>query len=306
VPQRVLDGAVTAWRRQIAAKTGLPFARTRPARVIWYVGQTVASWQAVAVIFEVDSDAGERLVTGWAATGQVLEGQPAWTGGSSPWVLFDVAAPWPTRGLAIGLNLHGTAIRPGPNPDSWVIVLAAPDVWTMRLSVRHSPAPATGKGAGFVLWPPRQGLLVRDVGQLGSRVKLILFLDNGRGQVPPHPAYVGVPGSRASQIPYLAAPVAIPARPGFRPVAGLTDQGSSRTSLVRPRGRLAILARCYGAGRLRVSYGSGAARVTLGTLKCDDYVHELTTNVRLSTPHTGFWFDASDLTAYRVMLGTVR
>jgi len=300
VPQRVLDGAVTAWRHDVWIRTGVPFGRTEPRKVIWYVGQTVASGQAVAVIFEVDSSAGRRLVAGWAATAQVLEGQPAWTVASSPWVLFDAAVPRPSARLRIGLNLHGTAVRPGPNSDSWIVLLAPPDVWSMTYTWMAAPCCLGGKlGHGKA----SRGLLVADVGQLGSRVRLML---PGAGGVDHPSGYVGVPGNAESTVPQLAHPAPVGARPGFRAAGELTGQGTSHASLPRSRGRLAILARCYGPSSLHVTYGSGPWLTSLGTVPCDDRVHELATGLRLRVAHAGIGFDTSALTAYRVLLGTVR
>src|SRR5262249_23623968 len=128
VPQRVLAGAVTAWRHQAADENGVPMRLTAPVRGIWYVGQTVVHGPVVAGIFEANTAAGPRLVAGFASASQVMRGQPAWSNGSSPWILYDVASPRPSRGLVIGLNIHGRTSRRDRNPDNWIVLLAEPQV----------------------------------------------------------------------------------------------------------------------------------------------------------------------------------
>ncbi len=92
-------------------------------------------------MFEAHSSAGTRLVAGWATASEVMHGQRAWTPGSSPWVLYDVAAPRPAGDLFIGLNVHGTSAQQDRNPDNWIVVLAAPSVraigWTAPGTVQH-------------------------------------------------------------------------------------------------------------------------------------------------------------------------
>jgi hypothetical protein len=303
VPISVLNSAVTAWRHQAAAEAGIPFGRTRPARVIWYVGQIIADQQAVAVIFEVDSGVGERLVAGWAATAQVLEGQPAWTRRSSPWVLYDAAAPRPSSRLRIGLNLHGTASRPGPNSDSWIVVLAAPAVWSMIYT--WTPAPQLCCSGGKMgLGKTHQGLLVANVGQLGSPVSL---LRPGAGRVEGPSNYVGVPGNAASKVPQLAVPASIAARPGFRPYADLTGQGSSRTVLAGHRGFTTVLVRCYGPSEDGLTLEvSTATQFTGVRVPCDNSAYQRLAHDHLTGRHDQVTIRASDLTAYRIVFGTVR
>ena len=122
------------------------------------------------------------------------------------------------------------------------------------------------------------------------------------------PANVGVPGSADSQVPQLAIAARIHAPAGFKLVNELTGQGTSVTGLSGYSGRLAIAARCYGPGNLRLTFGTGAQERQLGTIPCDNATHELTTTVRLRPrdPSAGVIVYASDLASYRVMLGTVR
>jgi hypothetical protein len=316
VPQRVLDGAITAWRHE----TGVPQDLTAHSRVIWYVGQTVAHGQVVAVIFEVDSQAGRRLVAGWAAASQVMNGQAAWTGGSSPWVLYDVAAPRATQGLVIGLNTHGTTARPGRNPDNWIVLLAGPRVQSVSFTAPGpiSPNSATGMvGAGRL----DGGLAVADVGQVSGPVELN-HLNVGHRNVLAHPVKVGVPGSAASQVPQLVAPAPIAARRGFHSVIEVTGQGTSATDVGQFRGHLAVRARCYGPGPIRLTFSFGSPRhllglprsaagpkqTALGSIACDDLVHRLATKIRLRPGHAvaSVIIVASRLTSYRVELGTAK
>jgi len=313
VPQRVLDGAVTAWRHE-AALNGIPRSATSKAKVIWYAGQKVANGEVVVVIFEADSGAGRRLVAGWATASEVLDGQPGWKPGSSPWVLYDVAAPKPGRGLFVGLNMHGTSAQPGRNPDNWIVVLTAPDVERVGWAV-VGPAGAKTTSQGTVSSPTARagmslavrGLVVADVGQIAGAVQ-ITKLDVGRRNVLPYPSDVGVPGSADSQVPQLARPAQIHGPRGFRWASELTGQGTSGTGLGGRRGHLAILGRCYGPSRLRLMFGTGAQELRLGTIRCDNAVHELTTQVRLqpNDPHAGVTIYTSMFTSYRLVIGTIK
>jgi hypothetical protein len=314
VPQSVLDGAVSAWRH-LAPMAGAPLSGTSKVKVIWYVGQKVAHGEVVVVIFETASKAGPRLVAGWATASEVMHGQPAWTRGSSPWVLYNVAAPKPTKGLIVGLNVHGTSASAGRNPDNWIVVLSAPQVQGLGFTAAVSSSRSTtsellGHASAF------RGLVIGDVGQIEGPVQ-ITQLNEGRREVVPHPGYVGVPGSAASQMPQLAAPGPIRIRPGFRQVIGLEGQGDTDMGLAGIHGRLAVLARCYGGGPLRIRFESDKGRSLspsdaraqqrlLGTMACDDVVHELVTSVRLGPgpSHGVITIDGGPDTSYRVELGT--
>lgn len=303
VPQRVLDGAFTAWRHQ----TGVPQDLTATSKVNWYVGQTVAHGQVVAVIFEVDSQAGRRLVAGWATASEVMNGQPAWTDGSSPWVLYDVAAPRAAQGLLIGLNTHGTMARRGRNPDNWVVLLAGPRVQSVSFTAPGPIPISPNSGSGVVgTGQLNRGLAVADIGQITGPVE-VNQLNVGRRNLLDHPVTVGVPGSAASQVPQLALPGSVAGRPGFQMSTGISGQGTSslETDLSRHHGRLAIRARCYGPSRLRIMFKPRGNPTLLGTMPCDDAVHELVTSVRAGA-HVFVTVDTSSLTAYRVVLGTVR
>jgi hypothetical protein len=325
VPQRVLNGAVLAWRHQAAAHDGTPLSATANARVTWYVGQTVAAGEVVAVVFEADSAAGKRLVAGWAMASAVMHGQPGTSPGSSVWLLYDVAAPRPSRGLFIGLNMPGRA-RPGRNPDNWIAVLAAPDVRGVGFTVAgpsttktNSQGTTSSSSTELGMAPADHGLAVADIGQIGSPVQ-VTSLNVGNRNTLASPADVGVPGSAASHVPLLAAPGAVRGGQGFARVLEFTGQGVTSSDLTGISGRLAVRARCDGPGPLRILLGYGSARDLLelapsaartrlrplGSVACDDRVHELVTSVRLtSVRNRGMMIiDGARTAVYRVDLGT--
>lgn len=325
VPQRVLSGAVLAWRHQAAAHDGTPLSATANARVTWYVGQTVAAGEVVAVVFEEDSAAGKRLIAGWAMASAVMLGQPGTSPRSSSWLLYDVAAPQPSRGLFIGLNMPGPP-RPGRNPDNWIVVLAAPDVQGVGFTVAEpSTTKTTDQGttssssAEAGMTSADHGLAVADLGQIGSPVR-VTSLNVGNRNTLASPADVGVPGSVASQVPLLAAPGAVRGGQGFARVLEFTGQGVTSSDLTGISGRLAVRARCDGPGPLRILLGYGSARDLLelapsaartrlrplGSVACDDRVHELVTSARLlSARNSGVVIiDGGQTVVYRVDLGT--
>jgi hypothetical protein len=301
VPQRVLDGAVAAWRHQSGAPAGL----TTPSRVIWYVGQKVAHGHAVAVMFEVDSGVGTRLVAGWATASDVMNGQPPWASGSSPWLLYDVPAPTPAQRLLIGLNLPG----PGPWPSraliNWIVLLAAPQVQSISWSAPRASS-LTSSIEAIGLATASHGLAVANTGRITGPVA-VDQLDVGRHNLLGHPVTVGVPGNQASHAPQLVRPAPVGGRPGFQVSTSVTGQGTSSlgTDLSGYHRRLAIRARCYGPSRLRLIYEGPRKQNLLGTVACDDAIHELVTSVR-GNAHAFVTVNTSLLTAYRVVLGTVR
>jgi hypothetical protein len=320
VPQRVLEGAVTAWWHLSAAENGTPMTPADRARVIWYVGQTVVHGESVAVIFEVDTQAGRRLVVGWASASEVMHGQPAWKDGSSPWVIYDVAAPRASRGLVIGLNTHGTTARPGRNPDDWILLLAGPQVQSVSFT---APGPTSLNSTTEVIGEGqfKKGLAVADIGQVTGPAEVDQLKIGGHNLLA-HPVTVGVPGNAASEIPQLAAPGPIGARRGFHSVIEVTGQGAIATDFGGFHGHLALRARCYGPGVLRLtfSYGSprdllglprsavGPKQTDLGSVACDDGVHELVTKIRLKSghPEASVIIVASHMTSFRVAVGKVR
>jgi hypothetical protein len=329
VPQTVLVGAVTAWHHE-EALTRAGSAKSRafaPSRkVIWYVGQKVAGSEVIAVVFEAESPYGPRLVAGWATAAQVMHGQPGWSPRSSPWVLYDVPAPRPAVGLFVGLNVHGTSARRGGSPDNWIVVLTDPRVlqvgWTApgpsSRTVSGQGESATGSGAIGIAQTQR-GLAVANTGQISGRVlvtQLVVHVRNLLRDAEP----VGVPGNKASQVPQLEAPPPVPGKPGFTRVIELTGQGVTASDLTGINGRLAVRARCAGPGQLEIQFGRGspravldlspaAARATLrslGTIACDERVHELVTSVRLTSGDARgvVVLKGRQLAAYRADLGT--
>jgi hypothetical protein len=327
VPQSVLDGAVSAWRHFAELKGNSPTA-TSIRKVIWYVGQKVARGEVVAVIFEADTTAGPRLVAGWATASQVMDGQPGWKPGSSPWVLYDVAAPKHPKGLFVGLNVHGTSARPGRNPDNWIVVLAAPGVqdigWTApgtSSTTTNSQGTSTTSSMAIGMAPAVAGLAIWDSGQISGPVQ-VTQLEAHRRNILRVPGNVGVPGSAASEVPQLAAPRPIRSRPGFTRVIEITGQSDTATNLNGIRGQLAIRARCNGGSPLRILFGFGSASDllglspsaersrmrSLGTVACDDDVHDLVTSVRLASGHNRgvVIINGGRATVYRVDLGTAQ
>jgi hypothetical protein len=319
VPPSVLDGAVGAWRHFAALKGTAPSAASN-GKVIWYVGQKVARGEVVAVIFEAETEAGPRLVAGWATASEVMDGQPGWTPGSSPWVLYDVAAPKRPKGLFVGLNVHGTSARPGRNPDNWIVVLAAPEVQDVGWTAPVASSTTTNSEA-IGIATAAAGLAIWDSGQMSGPVQ-VTQLEAHRRNILRVPGNVGVPGSAASEVPQLAAPRPIRSRPGFTRVIEITGQSDTSTNLNGIRGQLAIRARCNGGSPLRILFGFGSASDllglspsaersrmrSLGTVACDDDVHDLVTSVRLASGHNRgvVIINGGRATVYRVDLGTAQ
>lgn len=291
VPQRVLDQAVIAWSHSTSAGSS---SETPTSSVIWYVGQTVAHGQVVAVIFEVDSPAGPQLVAGWAIASEVMNGRS----GSGPWVIYSVPAPPPNqRALAIGLNAPRTVLAEGQNPDNWVVELTAPTLQTFVMLIHH---PAREIVAAY----STVGLLVRDVGQIVAPVRVSLQPGqiNGRLQVQGAEP-VGLPGSPASEVPELALPAPLTRVGGI--VGTLVGQGDS-TSTGDPAIAIRIIARCYGPAPLRIAVagrGDGGPKMgpTLGTIPCNNGQHEIWLHGRQQRV-TWLYVRTSDLTSWRVAL----
>lgn len=288
VPQRVLDRAVIAWRHTD------PAAVIPPGRVIWYVGQTVASGQDVVVVFEADSPAGPRLVSGVAAASGVMHGQPAWSGGTSPWVTYSVPAPPPrVRTLAIGVNVRGTIAAPGQQPANTIVELTGPAVHTL---VVLTPHPAGEAIAAY----STAGMLIHDVGQVTDRVQVSAQLSSVSSRVRFRNAVpVGLPGSPASEVPELALPAPLTHLGSF--LAGISGQGNQYDDFkgIHPPPAGRVVARCYGPAPLRVAI-NGNMRV-IGTIPCDGAQHELALRGRQQQT-TWLQVLTSDLTSYRVAL----
>jgi hypothetical protein len=308
VPQKVLDGAVIAWRHEAAAGKQVALAASARAPVAWYVGQTVAHGQVVAVMFEVNAHATQHLIAGYALASQVMHGQAGWVRNATPWVLYDVPAPPSTPGLAIGLNVHGVSTVSSQSPDNWIVVLAAPGVQTISWQAPsappgHSPPgnrrkPAASHGTAA------SGLLVANVGQVTGQVKLTALEAGGHNTLEA-PEYVGVPGSPASLIPALAPPAPLHLPHGFKLISESAGQGDVATGFSHATGRLAVVARCYGTAPLRIMFSLGTRQVHLGNVRCDNRVHELVTHVHLKAAASSEGVSAftGDLTSFRIASG---
>ncbi len=306
VSHEVLDGAFTAWRHEAATSLSEPLASSARATAVWYVGQTTAAGEVVVVMFEVDSKSGPRLVAGWAPANEVMKGQPGWAGNSTPWVLYDVAAPAPTTGLAIGLNVHGAAAAAGQSPDNWIVVLAAPDVQAISWKAPGTRAASSAKAASSARGATSHGLLIADAGQVTGRVKLTA-LQAGRRNTLEAPEYVGVPGNPASLVPELALPAPLRLPHGFKLISQAYGQGDVGTGISHAHGRLALAARCYGGARVTLTYTLGSKLTRLGAIRCNNAVHELITKVTLNPADSGdVTVYASDLTSFRFATGLVR
>jgi hypothetical protein len=302
VPQKVLNGAVLAWRHQSELNTG-SWAQTAPTKVIWYAGQTVVHGQVVAVMFEVAAPVGHRLVAGWTTASEVMNGQPAWQNSSSPWVLYDVPAPRSRPDLVIGLNTHGTTYKPDQNPDAWIVALAAPDVRSMAFSAPAGPRPGM-TAESFGVGTTSRGLMIGDVGQITGPVQITKLMAGDRN-VLPSAVIVGVPGAPASTVPQLARPA--PLRlVGFRGEMGELDgQGevSANNSSGRPQPIRVVVARCFGPAPLRILIGYGDRPHLAGLITCDDAMHVLRYHGPQPRHGNMIWVRTSMLTSYRVAYG---
>jgi hypothetical protein len=291
VPQRVLDGAVVAWRatggdRHIV--TPLP----SPSTIVWYAGQTVADGRAVVAVFEAaDGSGGRRLVTATASAADVLTAKRVNDlRAPLPWVVHDVPAPDPrTPPAALGAYARG-----GDTYDNWVVVLAEASATGLRWSAPGAPGGTA---------PVRDGLAVFDVGEVRGAVSVVLHDRESRQESGPrNPVLVGLPGNAASQAPQLE-PAASPQLNGRRLVAGEGGQGPGAGmdfGLRHSRARLVLLGRCYGPGPTHVTLDDGPLALNV---PCDDQQHEFSLGHLRPQPrgHTLF-IDADPLTAWSITL----
>lgn len=305
VPQRVLDGAVNAWRHLHGIETD-----TVPpviSKVIWYVGQTAGNGQDVIVTFEVSTSAGKFLVAGYATAASVLPGPSS---NSSPWVLYSAPPPRRRADLVIGLNLAIFAGR-GNQPDNWIMVLTAPDVrtvdWTAPIGAPRTSQGSSSAEASVGAATTDHGLVIADVGHVSGRVQVSgLFV--GHRDILKAPVNVGVPGSvvssgsQPSDIPELVAPAAVAPPSGFSAVVSLAHQGSMdvllRNQIISRRP--AVVIRCYGPQPVRVYLDSRL----LGVIACDSNQHQLFARSR-ARPPVDVLLKTSFLTAWRLDIGSV-
>jgi hypothetical protein len=287
VPQRVLDGAVAAWRHFISMQTG---RAVQPGRVIWYVGQTVPAVGEVVVIFEADSPDGHQLVMATALTSEVMNGQQAWSGVLSPWELNEVPAPSPPRaGLWVGLNLMGVGTSRGPSNDIWSVILAGPRVRRVSLT---APS-ATGHRVSALT---ARGLAIVDTGQnLASGWLTGLFTDQGnvlRRAEPMDQAVTPVNGTAPLDLPTSFHLNTTLAGPGSGSITGLP--------VLKPGQRAAVFAICNGPDSLQIRLDQHQ----IGVIQCDNRQRELVvpSGHRLARPVV-LDVRTSDRTAWRVDYG---
>jgi hypothetical protein len=313
VPQSVLNNAVLAWgdpalhiQGSVAPSSPRQIARVVASyHVVWYVGQTVAHGQDVAVIFEATSpDTGPVLVVGFASASEVMKGQPAWSGPVSPWVLNSTAAPNSPRTFGPDISEYVPELRgPGSGADNWILVLTAPGgeltSWTA----------VSGNGRTEITGVTSQGVYVHDVGPVTAAV--MLTFGRWREFVP-----VGIGG--ASAAPSLAPPALRPPPGSFRAVVSYTGQGSALNeylSVTRSGGPYAVVGSCYNttpmAHNPTASRASGhrLLRVTvnghsIGAITCDDQQHELAVPRSALRPRgVMVGWTGSAMTSWRVAFG---
>lgn len=307
VPQRVLDQAVLAWRHLAAIEDGGPELAPASGKIAWYIGQKAADGQEVAVVFEAQTPTGPRLVAGEATASEVTNGQPGWSDGSSPWVLYSAPAPRPVPGLVLSLNLSGRTGTPNRNPDDWVLVLANPRAWSVSFNLYTAPgAPDQLTGGGGAMLTDGFGEF--DAGQITARVVLTrLVIGNRNVLLAPVP--VGIPGSAGSRVPQLASagPLTTPAR--FIMAVEFTGQGGEEDSAPSlARGKLTLVARCFGDAPLRLRLMVRSRTPSLGTIPCDNRSHVLRTavTIRRGQNLNGLVISTSQLTSYRVAIGVIK
>jgi len=319
VPQSVLNNAVLAWRIQttgVVTGHGGPMSPRQIARLVapyhvtWYVGQTVAEGQDVAVIFEATSpDTGPMLIVGSATASDVMRGQPAWSGdGSSPWALKSVTAP--SRPDSFGPDISEYVPEQsasGTGTDNWIVVLPAPGY---ALTIRG----ATNAGGADITGIHSHGVYVANAGQITADV--LLGFGAGRGESVP----VGIGG--APDTPTLAPPALTPPA-SFGKISGITGQGSTpwlddESTGTRSGGPYAVIASCYNAPSGQAWWahpapgGHGPLRIlinrhSIGTIACDGQQHELAVPNSLLGRH-GVLIGASSskLTSWQLAFGRPR
>ncbi len=315
VPQSVLDNAVIAWGDPAKYVQGskAPSSPREIARllasyhVVWYAGQTVAHGQDVAVMFEATSpDTGPQLVVGVAGASEVMQGQPAWRGSTSPWGLTAIAAPARSGAFGPDISEYVTTLSAsGLGTDTWIVVLPAPGE---RLGLW-----AAGRSAGAfdITGVQSAGVFVAKAGQVQSDV--VLGFTGARAESAP----VGI-GRHAAVVPLEAPPATVPPA-AFHEISGLTGQGSepseSDLSVSATGGPYAVLGSCYNAaansydGARPAPGGHGRLQIIVnghpvGSVRCDEQQHQLSIPRSALRPH-GIMISAasSGLTSWRIAFG---
>lgn len=308
IPQSVLDGAVRAWRSFDGAAGGAtgtqddPFYA--PRQVIWYVAQKAANDSQIVVMFEVErADGTRRLVAGNASASEVANGQPPLSsdGSQSPWVLYDVDAPSPSRGVVIGMNVASASPAPGEGPDDVAIVMADPRARAVVWQATNAAGSVAVHEASMT-----DGYVEFDAGQVRSRVLLTTVVDGQRRSLARN-VYVGVPGSDDSFVPQLAqVPEFVDYPSTVNSLGDGTGQGDSSfdDESAHGTGVTTVYAQCYGGASIRVVIDRAVAGQTV-SIPCDDREHVvsgphlLAAGSNLGQGH-GYDVHATKLTAWRV------
>lgn len=131
----------------------------------------------------------------------------------------------------------------------------------------------------------------------------------GSRNVLPAPVPVGIPGSPDSQIPQLEIAGAVTTPTRFIMALEFTGQGTQgayATSLVR--GKLTVVARCFGEAPLRLRFRAPSRPSSLGTIPCDGRSHVLRTavTVRPGQNLNDLLIITSQLTSYRIAIGVIK
>jgi hypothetical protein len=323
VSQRILYGAVLAWLRKIHAITAAPSSiaarpfsdqvTSLPAgpvasevmelaaqyRLRWYVGQTIAHGDEVAVMFEADGPDGPQLVVGYAAADRDLNLRMSLAAGVSPWTLHIVPAPDPRRQpLTIGENVTSFP-GGGQGAVNWIVVLTAPQVRQVSWSV------PTTSGVSRSAMAASRGLISADTGRPAGQVYLT-GLRTPRGETALANVPVGIPG--AAEVPRLAPPPPLVVPASFTQLGGIDAQGNDLPAYSNfPPTHLpyVVYGICYGPKPVNVVF----AGHSLGAIACDRRTHELSVPAGIIKPgnqQLAPEFLTSDLTSYIVEFGTQR
>lgn len=268
-------------------------------RLRWYVGQTIAHGDEVAVMFEADGPDGPQLVVGYAAVQRDLNLRLSLAAGVSPWTLHIVPAPDPRREpLTIGENVTWFP-GGGQGAVNWIVVLTAPQVREVSWSV------PTTSGLSSSATAASRGLITADTGRPAGQVHLT-GLRTPRGETALANVPVGVPGG-AADVPRLAPPPPLVLPASFTQLGGIDAQGNDLPAYSAfPPTRLpyVVYGICYGPEPVSVVFGGQR----VGAIACDRRRHELAIPAGITRPGGQLTpeFLTSDLTSYLAEFGTQR
>jgi hypothetical protein len=318
VPQRILYGAVLAWMRKIhaitvaeprfAQVTSLPAGPVASEvmelaaqyRLTWYVGQTIAHGDDVAVMFEADGPDGPQLVVGHATLPAAWKYPARMASDVTPWTLHIAPAPNPRQpALTIGENVTWFPGQ-GQGAVNWIVVLTAPEVREVSWSE------PTTSGSSRSVTAASRGLITADTGHPAGQVYLT-GLRTARGETTLANVPVGVPGG-AADIPRLAPPPPLVLPASFTQLGGIDAQGTDLPTYSDfPPTHLpyVVYGICYGPEPVNVAFGGHR----LGAIACDRRTHKLSVPAGIFKPgprQLAPEFSTSDLTSYLVEFGTQR